>query len=194
MPLTTRAGTRRAFTLFELVAVFVIIGLVTIAGAVTFRSVTAAQADMAGGPVLAAAQAQARRVAALDHYRWSFAAGAPTPSAALAAAMSRGAGPGTVTFTDGPSGGDRSVSVAWADAAHVTFAVATQPGHCLLMVDSLTEGTSWVRDPAAGADCSAAAALAALAQCPEVLTGSSARPGAFAVADPCRPPAAQPAE
>lgn len=185
-----RRRARRAFTLLESVVVVTIIGIVTTIVVVTGSSVSQQVGDLAGQPLLAAAQAQARRVAALDHYSWQqFDTAQPSPSDALAASMARGqadATRGGITFVAGPSGTPRQVSVAWADGTHVAFATLTSPGHCLLMVDTLTGGTHWAQDTSAAAGgCDAQVAAGTVAACPQIIAGDESTPTKLSVAAPC---------
>jgi prepilin-type N-terminal cleavage/methylation domain-containing protein len=143
-------GGRRAFTLLELVVVMVIMGVLAGVAVLGYGTIQRNQTDSAGYPILGAAQIDARQVAAGN-------ADTFPGTALLVGQMNSEAvstGGSSLNFLSDPDGSQPSpdasdISVDRGDAATVGLAVMTSTGsptdgHCLLMLDSLTAGSTWV--------------------------------------------------
>lgn len=141
-----------AFTLVEALVVTVVLAILAGVAAVSYIGVKRSEADKAGYPILGAAQVDARRVAATEGQ--SFPAQVRLlEKMANSAAAADGRG---LAYFEAPSPDTSKVSVRRGDSRTLGMAVMTSmagswedgtasDGHCLMALDSLTQGTRYAQ-------------------------------------------------
>jgi len=128
-----RAG---AFTLLEVVVIFVIVALLTGLAAFGYNSVRRDSSDLAGKPTLGTVQAEARKLAATNSYQFpadlttALTAQAPDNITYVSAPT-----PSLAPATDGGATFTVSVATTAASPSLAGYAVMTSPGHCTIMLD-----------------------------------------------------------